>query len=120
VGKLPAGAVVQFVVVWPTTAATFGAPTTLSDATTFKIGVTADSVGTAADDDLFGAIGVMNVSALPQFIAPIPDGTTYTTTLDMALRGSVNIQLLSAAANGTATEGLVVKIFYTLGGRTYK
>lgn len=113
VGKLPAGAVVHFSIVWPTTAATFGAPTTLSDASTFELGV-------SGDPDLFGDVTAMNASALPQVIEPVPDGTTYTTTLDMALRAESDVIITTAAAAGTATEGLVVKMFYTLGGRTYK
>lgn len=112
VGILPVGAVVQFSVIWPTTAATFGAPTTLSGATTFEM-------GTATDANLFGAITAMNASALPQVIEPIPDGTIYTTTLDFALRTETTVVLISAAANQTATEGLVVKILYTMAGRTY-
>lgn len=112
VGELPVGAVVQFSIVWPTTAATFGAPTVLSDATTFQM-------GDGTDADLFGDIAAMNASALPQVIEPCPDGTIYTTTLDFALRDKKNVVITSAAANGTSTEGLVVKVFYTMAGRTY-
>jgi hypothetical protein len=112
VGKLPVGAVVQFSVVWPTTAATYGAPTTLSNTTTFQM-------GNSTDPDLFGDITAMNASALPQVIEPVPDGTIYTTTLDFALREETDVVLTSAADNGTATEGLVVKILYTMAGRTY-
>ena len=112
VGELPVGAVVQFTIVWPTTAATFGAPTTLSGATTFTI-------GDGTDADLFGDIAAMNASALPQVCEPGPDGTIYTTTLDFALRAKKNVVITSAAVNGTATEGLVVKVFYTMAGRTY-
>ena len=112
VGILPVGAVVQFSIVWPTTAVTFGAPTVLSDATTFQM-------GNSADPDLFGALTAMNASALPQVIEPVPDGTIYTTTLDFALRTETTVVITSAAVNGTATEGLVVKILYTMAGRTY-
>jgi len=113
VGKLPAGAVVHFTIVWPTTAATFGAPTTLTAATTFEVGI-------SGDPDLFGDVTAMNGSALPQVIEPCPDGTTYTTTLDMALRAETNVIIKLLAVNGTATEGLVIKILYTMAGRTYK
>jgi len=112
IGILPVGAVVQFSVVWPTTAATFGAPTTLSGATTIEI-------GNSADPDLFGDVAAMNASALPQVLEPVPDGTIYTSTLDFALRTETAVILKIGAVNATATEGLAIKMFYTMAGRTY-
>ena len=112
VGILPVGAVVQFSIVWPTKAAAYGAPFLLSDVTTF-------SMGNSAEPDLFGVVTAMNASKLPQVIEPIPDGIIYTTTLDFALRTETTVVITSATADGTATEGLVVKILYTMAGRTY-
>lgn len=112
-GKLPAGAVVQFIIIWPIDTATYGEGDAMTNAVTATIGISGDA-------DLFGNVSDLNATATPQVIAPVPDGTTYTTTLDMALRQEYDVILTTAAAALTATEGVAVKILYTLGGRTYK
>ena len=113
VGKLPAGAVVHFSIVWPMTTATFGEGVAMTNACTGELGI-------SGDPDLFGDIADMNASHLPQVIEPCPDTTTYTTTLDMALRQEYDVVLTIGGAALTAAEGVAVKILYTLGGRTYK
>lgn len=112
VGELPVGAVVQFSIVWPTKAGSFGAPSATTDAATY-------TMGDGTDADLFGDIADTNASVLPQVIEPCPDGTIYTSTLDFALRAKKNVVITNATANNRATEGLVIKVLYTMAGRTY-
>ena len=106
VAKLPAGSVVKYSIVYPITAA--GVPTVLSNAVTFKIGITGDT-------DLFGDVTTMASSALPQVIAPVPDGTTFTSLTDFALESDADVFLTTAAAELVAAEGLSVSIYYTVG-----
>ena len=108
VAKLPKGAVVLFSLVTPIDLDTFGAPDNHAAAATFSLGISGDT-------NLFGAVTDTNASALPQVVAPIPDGATYTNTLNNDLSAAVNVYLLSAANNVVDTEGLSVKMFYTLG-----
>lgn len=110
IGKLPAGAVVLYSVVTPIDTATFGAPDAMSNAVTGLLGISGDT-------DLFGTIADMNASALPQVIVPEPDGTTYQTLLTNALEVAVDVLLTTAAAALTETEGVNVKIFYTVAGK---
>ena len=110
-GKLPVGAVVLFSVVWPIDTATFGEGDAMTNACTGQLGITGDA-------DLFGDITDMNASATPQVIEPVPDGTTYTTTLDMALTAEQTVILTIGGAALTATEGVAVKVFYTMAGKT--
>ena len=107
VGKLPAGAVVMYSIVYPIDTATFGAPDAMTNAVTGTLGISGDT-------NLFGAVADLNASALAQVIAPSPDGTTYTTSLDMALKADVDVLFTTASAALTATEGVAVKIFYTI------
>ncbi len=106
--KLPKGAVVLFSLVTPIDSDTFGAPDAHAAAATGKLGITGDT-------DLFGDITDTNTSALAQLIAPVPDGTTYTTTLENKLQAAVDVFITTADNNVVSTEGYSVKIFYTLG-----
>ena len=110
-GKLPVGAIVLFSVVWPTTTATFGTGTGMTNACTGELGISGDA-------DLFGDITDMNATATPQVIEPGPDGTTFTSTLDMAMTAETDVILTIGGAALTAAEGVVVKIFYTMAGQT--
>lgn len=107
VGKLPAGAVVLYSVVTPIDTATFGAPDAMTNAVTGSLGI-------AGDTDLFGVVTDLNASAVPQVVVPKPDGTTYTTSLTIALDSDVDVLFTTASAALTATEGVRVAIFYTM------
>ena len=111
VGKLPVGAVVLFSVVWPIATITFGEGDAMTNACTGQLGI-------SGDPDLFGDITDMQASALPQVIEPVPDGTTFTTTLDMALTAETDVILTIGGDALTAAEGVAVKIFYTMAGQT--
>jgi hypothetical protein len=112
IGKLPAGAVVHFSVVWPIDTATYGEGDDMTNAVTMEI-------GTLTDADLFGDVTDLNATATPQVIGVCPDGTTYTTTLDFALRSETTVIATTGGAALTATEGIAIKMFYTMAGRTY-
>lgn len=105
VGKLPKGAVVLSTVVYPIDSDSYGAPDAMTNAVT-------GTLGTATDADLFGDVGALN-SATPQVIAPKPDGTTITNPL-VGLTADANVIFTSASAELVATEGICVKIFYTV------
>lgn len=107
VGKLPKGAVVLYSIVTPIDTATFGAPDAHTNGVTGLLGISGDT-------DLFGNVADLNASALPQVVVPKPDGTTYENTLDMGLAEDVDVLLTTATAALTATEGVSVKIFYTM------
>lgn len=110
-GKLPVGAVVLFSVVWPIDTATFGEGDAMTNACTGEVGITGDA-------DLFGDFTDMNASALPQVIEPVPDGTNRTSTLDMALTEESTVIITIGGAALTATEGVALKVFYTMAGQT--
>ena len=110
-GYLPVGAVVLFTVVWPIDTATFGEGDAMTNACTGTIGI-------SGDVDLFGDITDMNATATPQVLEPVPDGTTYTTTLDMALTSTQAVIITIGGAALTATEGVAMKMFYTMAGKT--
>lgn len=111
VGKLPVGAVVLFSVVWPIDTATFGEGDGMTNAVTGELGISGDA-------DLFGDVTDMNATATPQVIEPVPDGTTYTTTLDIAMIAETDVIFTTGGAALTATEGIAVKMFYTMAGQT--
>lgn len=111
-GKLPVGAIVQFSVVWPIDSGE------IADGAAAMTNACTGELGILTDVDLFGDITALNVAAA-QVVAPCPDGTTYTTTLDYALRTETTVVLTIGAANLTATEGVALKMFYTMAGRTY-
>ena len=112
VGKLPVGAIVLFSVVWPI------------DSTDMSVGGDAmtnavtGSVGISGDADLFGDFTTLGTTATPQVIEPCPDGTTYTTTLDMALTEEKDVIITTGGAALVNTEGIAIKIFYTMAGKT--
>ena len=113
VGILPVGAVVQFSIIWPIDTATFG------EGDNWTVGTAKGSLGITGDTDLFGDVTDLNATATPQVIEPKPDGTTYTSTLDFALRTETTVFFTTDTAALTATEGIAVKILYTMAGRTY-
>lgn len=108
VGKLPKGAVVLYSIVTPIDTATYGAPDAMTNAVTGSLGISGDT-------DLFGDVTDLNASAAPQVVVPKPDGSTYTTTLDSALESDVDVLFTTASQALTATEGVRVAIFYTIG-----
>ena len=106
VGKLPAGAVVLYSIVYPIDTATYGAPDAMTNAVTGVLGISGDT-------DLFGDVAALNATTI-QTIVPKPDGTTYTTNLTSALKADVDVYFTSADAELVATEGICVKMFYTI------
>jgi len=109
VGKLPKGAVVLYSIVTPIDTATYGAPDAMTNAVTGSLGISGDT-------DLLGDVTDLNASASPQVVVPKPDGSTYTTTLDVSLDEAVDVLFTTASAALTATEGVSVKIFFTVAG----
>ena len=87
-GLLPVGAIVQFSVVWP-----IDSDEVFDGAAAMNAAVTGE-LGTIADPDLFGDVTALNVAAT-QVIEPVPDGTTYTSTLDFALREETTVVFLT-------------------------
>ena len=120
-GGLPRGANVLLSVIWPIDTATFGTGDAMNAAVTGQLGTVAvitdkgDTV--TADVDLFGDVAALT-TATPQVIEPGPDGTIYTTTLDFALQHETVPVMLTAAQSIVDTEGIAVKMLYTMGGRT--
>ena len=120
-GGLPAGAVVLMSVIWPVDSDNVaGGGDGTAAATTASLGTLAITGPNArvADPDLFGDVTTL-ATATPQVIEPCPDGTIYTTTLDFALREAVTPILLTVANDIVATEGVALKILYTMGGREH-
>lgn len=111
VGGLPRGANVLLTVIWPIDSDTFGEGDAWAAAATGKLGIT------GGDIDLFGDVAILT-TATPQVIEPIPDGTLHTSTLDMALQDETVPSMLTADQQVVDTEGIAVKMLYTLGGRT--
>ena len=120
-GILPRGANVLITVVWPIDSDTFGTGDPTNAAVTGQLGLLAEITEkgdtVAADPDLFGDIAALTTGT-PQVIEPGPDGTIYTTTLDMPLRRESTPVMLTAAQSIVDTEGIAVKMLYTMGGRT--
>lgn len=109
-GGLPRGANVLCTVVWPIDSDTFGTGDANTAAVTGQLGI-------IGDVDLFGDVAALTTDT-PQVIEPGPDGTTYTTTLDFALKDETSPVMLTAAQSTADTEGINVKMLYTIGGRT--
>jgi len=120
-GGLPRGANVLFSVIWPIDTATYGEGDAMTAGATGQLGTVASTNAygdaIAADPDLFGDVAALT-TATPQVIEPCPDGTIYTTTLDMALQHETTPVMLTATQNVINTEGIALKILYTMGGRT--
>ena len=118
-GGLPAGANVLCSVVWPidSTDLSVGGDATAAAATgqLGTLAVTGMNVR-AADPDLFGDVAALT-TATPQVIEPVPDGTIHTSTLDMTLRQAETPVMLTAAQNIVSTEGVALKMLYTMGNR---
>ncbi len=120
-GGLPRGANVLLTVIWPIDSDTFGTGDAMNAAVTGQLGTVAvitdkgDTI--AADVNLFGDVAALT-TATPQVIEPGPDGTIYTTTLDFALQQETVPVMLTAAQSIVDTEGIAVKMLYTMGGRT--
>lgn len=104
VGKLPAGAVPLFTIVYPISTATHGAPVAMTNAVTGTLGI-------SGDPDLFGNVASLKIPT-PQVVVPKPDGTTYATGLGFPLKEDVDVFFTSTAGELVATEGICVKIFY--------
>ena len=110
-GGLPRGANVLLSVIWPIDSDTYGEGDAWAAAATGQLGIT------GSDVDLFGDVAALT-TATPQVIEPVPDGTTYTSTLDMALVNETTPTMLTAAQQVVDTEGIALKMLYTMGGRT--
>ena len=105
-GKLPKGAIPLYIRVTPLAKAT-GVPTVLANAVIFSFGYTGDT-------NALGVTTTFASSAVPQEIAPIPDGSTDTG--QAPLTSKQDIFATSSAAELVATEGLKVEIYYTVAG----
>jgi hypothetical protein len=108
VGKLPKGAIVLYSLIYAIDTATYDALDAMTDTVDGSIGITGDT-------DLFGDFTDLNAATTPQVVIPKPDGTTYTDRL-CPLENDVDVYVTTATAVLTATEGIVVAIFYTVGG----
>lgn len=104
VGKLPAGAVPLFSIVYPIDTDTHGAPDGMTNAVTGTLGI-------SGDPDLLGNVSQLNFPT-PQVVVPKPDGTTYATGLGFPLKADVDVFFTTTSAELVATEGICVKIFY--------
>ena len=106
-GKLPKGAVPLYTRVTPLAKAT-GVPTVLANAVIFSFGYTGDT-------NALGVTLTFASSAVPQAIAPVPDGTVDTG--QSALTEAKDIFATSSAAELVATEAIKVEIYYTMAGQ---
>ncbi len=105
-GKLPKGAVPLYTRVTPLLKST-GVPTVLANAVIFSFGYTGDT-------DALGVTLTFASSAVPQVIAPIPDGTIDTG--QAPLTAAKDVFATSSIAELVATEGIKVEIYYTVAG----
>ena len=105
-GKLPKGAIPLYTRVTPLLGSS-GVPTVLANAVIFSFGYTGDT-------DALGVTLTFASSAVPQAIAPVPDGTVDTG--QAPLTGAKDIFATSSAAELVATEALKVEIYYTVAG----
>lgn len=104
VAKLPKGAIVLWSIITPI--ASTGIATVHSNA------ITGD-LGTVADPNLFGAFTTLAAGgAAPQFIRPIPDGTTYTAMTPLA--ANTDVLIVTTAQTLTDGEGVEVMMFYVM------
>ena len=107
-GKLPKGAVPLYTRVTPLAKAT-GVPTVLANAVIFSFGYTGDT-------NALGVTLTFASSAVPQAIAPIPDGTVDTGQAPLA--AAQDIFATSSAAELVATEAIKVELYYTVAGQS--
>ncbi|GAF93081.1 unnamed protein product, partial [marine sediment metagenome] len=107
-GKLPKGAVPLYTRVTPLLGSS-GVPTVLANAVIFNFGYTGDT-------NALGVTTTFASSAVPQAIAPIPDGTVDTG--QAPLTSAKDIFATSSVAELVATEALKVEIYYTVAGKT--
>lgn len=105
-GKLPKGAVPLYIRVTPLAKAT-GIPTVLANAVIFSFGYTDDT-------NALGVTLTFASSAVPQAIAPIPDGTVDEG--QAPLTSAKDVFATSSAAELVATEAIKVEIYYTVAG----
>lgn len=105
-GKLPKGAIPLYTRVTPLAKAT-GVPTVLANAVIFSFGYTGDT-------NALGVTLTFASSAVPQVIAPIPDGTVDTG--QAPLTADRDVFATSSAAELVATEAIKVEIYYTVAG----
>jgi len=119
--KIPAGSVPLISVIWPIDSddVSVGGDA-MAAAVTGQLGILAvtGANALAADPDLFGDVAALT-TATPQVIEPCPDGIIYTTTLDFALTTEKTPVMLTAAQSTADTEGVALKMLYTMGGRTF-
>jgi hypothetical protein len=106
-GKLPKNAVPLYIRVTPLAKAT-GVPTVLANAVIFSFGYTGDT-------NALGVTLTFASSAVPQAIAPVPDGTVDTG--QAALTSAKDVFATSSAAELVATEAIKVEIYYTIAGQ---
>lgn len=106
-GKLPKGAVPLYIRVTPLLGSS-GVPTVLANAVIFSFGYTDDT-------NALGVTLTFASSAVPQAIAPIPDGTVDTG--QAPLTSAKDVFATSSAAELVATEALKVEIYYTVAGQ---
>ena len=111
-GILPAGAVVHFSILWP-----IDSDEVADGAAAMAAAVTGE-LGTIADPDLFGDFSTLGAAAT-QVLTPVPDGTIHTFLSDTALRAETIVVIKTADQSLANTEGIALKMFYTLAGRTY-
>lgn len=106
-GKLPKGAIPLYTRVTPLAKAT-GVPTVLANAVIFSFGYTGDT-------NALGVTTTFASSAVPQAIAPIPDGTVDTG--QSPLTAAQDVFATTSAAELVATEAIKVEIYYTVAGQ---
>lgn len=113
-GILPAGAVVHFSFLWPIDS------DEVADGAAVMAAAVTGELGTLTDPDLFGDFTTLAaVTPVVQILTPVPDGVIHTFLTDTALRAETIVVIKTADQSLADTEGIALKMFYTLAGRTY-